>query len=130
MWRGGRKTTLPVDAFDGKPFADVMHDLENEWEALLSEPRRPTATFDKTWLIDQNRQRVGNCETSIVNCQDVIDRLQVLVNRNEEALSVGHRQPRLTDYYQRQINLYQKQLATLRDRQTSLHRRRRALVYL
>ncbi len=127
---GDTETELPLDVFDGTAFREPMQELENEWQTLLSEPARSAVTFDKTWLIDLNRQRIGLCDASIHSQQTMIHRLFKLIEQNEAKGAASLNRAAFTQRYQAQLTTYQAQVQKLKLQRGRIARRINALTYL
>ncbi|CAN5203210.1 hypothetical protein BH09BAC4_BH09BAC4_46800 [soil metagenome] len=110
----GQRIELPLEAFDGGPFAAPIQNLQREWEAILSTPLPSPAMDIHNFLVEVTHQRIVRYRAYIQFIDKSVANLQLLVNLLEGNFVDGSQKDRLLNLYRAMIRLYQQCLEMAR----------------
>ncbi|CCH51849.1 hypothetical protein BN8_00802 [Fibrisoma limi BUZ 3] len=99
---------LPCEVFDGESMSVHIQQLEQEWQAILSEPFRSPKTDGKEELLSLTRRRVTLYETRINLLNQASSTFESLIRQTEEALPEGIRKNQLLDRYRSTLSRHQR----------------------
>ncbi|SFB88692.1 hypothetical protein SAMN05216167_10117 [Spirosoma endophyticum] len=95
----GQRIELPLEAFDGGPFAAPIQKLQREWEAILSTPLPSPAMDTHNFLVSLTHQRIVRYRAYIQFIEHAITNLQLLVNLLEANFVDDAQKDRLLNLY-------------------------------
>lgn len=104
-----QRTDLPLAAFDGIPLSTGISALQEEWQAILSQPRWPSRLPDEE-LIRIAQQRIDYYQEVIATHQQMVGWLETWLQRTRNQNLEGAVQLRLLQCYESQIINRQTQL--------------------
>ncbi|MBD2753393.1 hypothetical protein [Spirosoma validum] len=104
-----KRVELASEAFDGKSFTEPLHQLEKQWQAILSKPRR-SSQANNQWHIDLTRQRIKLYDTRIEQITRMVLQVELLCLRTEEMLLHEPRRDNLVSYYRSMLDMYCQQI--------------------
>lgn len=104
-----KRTELSPEAFDGQPFTQPLHQLEKQWQVLLSDPMH-LATPDTSWRIDFARQQIKLYDNRIAVIRLAISQIELLWQRAEESIQHESRRIQLIDRYRQMLIRHQQQI--------------------
>lgn len=110
----GQRIELPLEAFDGAPFAAPIQNLQREWEAILSTPLPSPAMDTHNFLVEVTRRRIVRYRAYIQFIEHAVANLQRLVNLLDANFGDGLQKDRLLNLYRAMIRMYQRSLEMAR----------------
>lgn len=113
LYEEGHSTTLPAEAFDGKPVSLALQELENQWHTLLSEPILSSSANDKSHL-DWAWQLVEFYELRVTHYELMLTRLAWLLQDTHVSKLPTLAKSVLVDKYTRTIQGYEHILSNTR----------------
>ena len=103
-------TLLPLAAFDGLPLSIGIRALQDEWRAILSEPRSSLSIHQEE-IIHLTRQRIHYYEVNIRTHKRMIDWYNQWLQRTQDGHTLSLRKSRLVNQYATHLMSCQAQLA-------------------
>ncbi|GAB3751507.1 hypothetical protein [Spirosoma pomorum] len=104
------RTELPVAAFDGQTsFLKELYALQHDWEAILAKSSLPSKV-DKSELIALLKKRSQLYHDQIVAQQEMIDRLNSLLEQAYTCFTEEPRRSRLINSYHNSLKIRQTRL--------------------
>ncbi|GAB4039480.1 hypothetical protein [Spirosoma jeollabukense] len=104
----GQRIDLPLEAFDGRPFAVPMQELQREWETILSTPLPSPAMDTHNFLVEVTRQRIVRYRAYIQFIDKSVVNLQQLVNLLEANFGDDSQKDRRFNLYRSMLGTYQQ----------------------
>ena len=114
----GKRTRLPVEAFDGNPILGPIQELQYEWQSLLYQPQVSYPSFANQTIIELTLQRIDQYETRLAIYHSSLLKFEELLLTTQVQLSEGTKKDRLSSRYRlliSQYSAYLSQLQTQRD---------------
>ena len=118
----GHRMELPVAAFDGQSFSEPIRQLEEQWQAILSQPI-PLTSPTSPWRLEIVHQQLRRCNERIEQFGKVVYSLDELRWRAEHSVFPASPNAKLIEYYDRMLNRYHDCLEQAEARQFILQQK-------
>lgn len=106
----GSRIDLPLAAFDGIPISPGIQALQQEWQAILNEPRQEATWVRQEEIIELIRQRIRQCEVNIGTHERMIDWFSQWLQRTQDGCTSEVLEDTLVRYYESSLNHHHQQL--------------------
>lgn len=123
----GNRMELPVDAFDGELLSNPIRQLEEQWQAVLSEPVRSVSTTT-CWRAEMARQQLRLCNQRIDHYLKSINCLEWMRQQAEEAIYTEWRRTKMIRHYDTMLNQYYEYMERAKANQYVVQQRLNQLV--
>lgn len=106
----GSTMSLPVEAFDGESFIEILRQLEHEWHSALMEPLIESKDNKLSQLGNFNERCLINNQNRIKDLHELIREIENLLIWSSQNEGVSKRIDQLNLCHKSALMLYQEQL--------------------
>ncbi len=111
-----KRTSLPVEAFDGECFSEPIQRLKEEWRQILSQPVNVKSIHNQRISILLRRQHAST-ESHITTLERAISKTECSLTQIQDSTLDMPYNSMLLNRYKVILKLYQRHLATAQTRQ-------------